>query len=163
RSATGLISPQAAALLNGGTRAVLLTRLKFGVALLLVLAVLATGAGLAIPLKPEANQAAAAEDSGNAAEGPTSALPDVAEPPRTDRLGDPLPAGAVARMGTHRLRYQGNANAVAFSPDGKTVVVAGDDQTIRLWDRATSKEVRSLNGHRGPVTALALSPDGKTL
>src|SRR5262249_13477657 len=48
RSATGLISPQAAALLNGGTRAVLLTRLKFGVALLLVLAVLATGAGLAI-------------------------------------------------------------------------------------------------------------------
>jgi RNA polymerase sigma factor (sigma-70 family) len=163
QTAAGFISPQAATLLNGGTRTMLLTRLKFGVALLLVPAVLATGAGLAIHQTAGANQAVAAEDSGHAAEGTAPAPPAAAEPHPTDLLGDPLPPGAVARMGTHRLRYEGRVNAVTFTADSGTVVAAGEDQTIRLWDRATGKEVRSLSGHQGAVTGLALSPDGKTL
>ncbi len=34
--------------------------------------------------------------------------------PRTDHLGDPLPLGAIARMGTLRLRHQGEVMAVAL-------------------------------------------------
>jgi WD40 repeat protein len=50
-----------------------------------------------------------------------------------------------------------------FSPDGRTVLSAGNhDQTVKLWDVATGKELRSFTGHVGPVHAVAMSPDGRT-
>jgi hypothetical protein len=39
--------------------------------------------------------------------------------PKLDRYGDPLPAGAVLRLGTTRLQAQGGS---AWMPDGKTLV-----------------------------------------
>src|SRR5947209_8773518 len=39
---------------------------------------------------------------------------------RTDRYGDPLPKGAVARLGSGRLCYQA-IHTLAFSPDAKTL------------------------------------------
>jgi hypothetical protein len=54
------------------------------------------------------------------------AAPVRAEGPRLDRYGDPLPEGAVARFGSGRLRHPGgDATAIAFSPDGKSVVTVG--------------------------------------
>jgi hypothetical protein len=43
---------------------------------------------------------------------------------RTDRHGDPLPDGALARLGTLRWRAAGEVEALAYSPDGKTIVAA---------------------------------------
>jgi hypothetical protein len=40
------------------------------------------------------------------------------KPERTDALGDPLPPGALLRIGTTRLRHQGVVSGVTFSPDG---------------------------------------------
>ncbi len=37
------------------------------------------------------------------------------------------------------------------------------DQTIKIWDRASRRELMSLLGHRGDVNAVAFSPDGKRL
>jgi hypothetical protein len=54
------------------------------------------------------------------------------EAARADALGDPLPAGAKARLGTTRLRHFGSAQAVACSPDGSTVAVISHTRALCL-------------------------------
>ena len=60
-------------------------------------------------------------------------------------------------------QHEGPVLSVAWSPDGKTLASASDDQTIKLWEAATGKLVSTLQGYTGPVLSLAWSPDGKTL
>jgi WD40 repeat protein len=52
---------------------------------------------------------------------------------------------------------------LAFTPDGKTLAIAGKDDAARLYDAETGKLVRTLRGHLGWVRAVAFTPDGKTL
>jgi WD40 repeat protein/serine/threonine protein kinase len=53
------------------------------------------------------------------------------------------------------------AASVAFSPDGRQVLVAIGGQTATLWDVATGQEVLTLRGHAGQVLGVAFSPDGR--
>jgi WD40 repeat protein len=96
-----------------------------------------------------------------------AALPSLhraAPPPRTDLYGDPLPAGALVRFGSVRLRHAGLGDYVCL-PDGKTVLTAGGDRVLRYWDLATGRQLRSvtLQGKAGPGRLVTLSPDGKLL
>jgi WD40 repeat protein len=93
-------------------------------------------------------------------------------PPRQDALGDPLPTGALAGMGTTRLRHDHSVLTVALSPDGKYVASGGNDFTIRLWERDTGKEVRRFgpqvlranpNAAGRAAHAVAFAHDGKRL
>ena len=53
--------------------------------------------------------------------------------------------------------------AIAFSPDGRMLASAGEDNRITLRDPLTGKERRRLEGHEGTVTSLAFAPNGKTI
>lgn len=51
---------------------------------------------------------------------------------------------------------------VAFSPDGKRIVSAFGDGSLRLWDTATGEPVgQPLLGHNGTVRSVAFSQDGQ--
>ncbi len=84
--------------------------------------------------------------------------PDSGRALRRDKYGDPLPPGAVARLGTVRLRDPDELKALAFSADGGRVASASA-RRVRVWDAATGEELLSVEG-RGP---LAFSPDGRLL
>jgi WD40 repeat protein len=84
------------------------------------------------------------------------------KPARVDRFGDPLPPGAIARLGTVRFRTDGWRPVIAVAPDGRAVASAGQ-RTISLWDVATGKEIRRLAGHLGGVECFAYSADGTRL
>jgi WD40 repeat protein len=66
------------------------------------------------------------------------------------------------------IMVQGGAS-VAFSPDRKTAVSAGNGDTLKLWDLATGNEIRTFERGSAPQTkglkvhALAFSPDGSTV
>ncbi|MDE3089474.1 MAG: PQQ-binding-like beta-propeller repeat protein, partial [Chloroflexota bacterium] len=52
---------------------------------------------------------------------------------------------------------------VVFSPDGTHIATAGGDNTARIWDAATGKELFTLVGHTQLVQTVRYSPDGKYL
>jgi RNA polymerase sigma factor (sigma-70 family) len=88
-----------------------------------------------------------------------------ARQPGTDALGDPLPAGAVARLGTARLRHGSALKGVAFLPGGQRLASTGLDNVLRLWEFPSGKLLQALRPPGGFAQAfcLAASPDGKTV
>jgi RNA polymerase sigma factor (sigma-70 family) len=154
-AATGPIPSPVLVLVEGVLRQMFVTKLKIAAALLLTVGLLGTGAGLLTAQsppqeKPEAPPAARAAE------------PDRAE--TADLPADlPLPAGALARLGTARFRHAFNVRSLAFSPDGKVIASGSQKNTIRLWDADTGQELKVLTGHGNGVVGLCFSPDGKTL
>jgi RNA polymerase sigma factor (sigma-70 family) len=162
----GVVSPRVAALVEGATKAMVMTRAKSVVALVVALGLLAAGAGVGVR---EAVSAKGPEAKGD--RGPKSLAQDRVDPKaaeekraRTDSYGDPLPPGALARLGTIRLRHQDGVRAAVFSGDGRMLIAGEYSGLIVCWDAATGKELRRI-GEEGKdlINSLAVSPDGKTL
>ncbi len=73
-----------------------------------------------------------------------------------------VPQGKLVRC-VHTLRGHTQAiEAIAVSPDGKTLYSAGDE-LIRVWDIPTGKQINTLKAHLKGVTSLCLSKDGTIL
>jgi WD40 repeat protein len=88
---------------------------------------------------------------------------------KKDSGGEALPAHAVRRLGTIRLRHPGPVIATLFTLDGKALVTLDAwHQTPTLWNRKTGAPLGPLTdlGH-SPVDfapqAIVLSPDGNYL
>lgn len=56
--------------------------------------------------------------------------------------------------------HSGGINGLALTPDGKWVVSASNDHTLRVWSMETGAEKRTLKGHLASVNAVVVSPDG---
>ena len=52
---------------------------------------------------------------------------------------------------------------MAWGPNGKRLATASADNTAKVWDAATRKELLTLRGHSSEVDSVAWSPDGKGL
>lgn len=79
-----------------------------------------------------------------------------------DASGDPVPAGARARLGTIRFRSTCGLTHVAWSPDGATVLTT-DANMLRVFDRG-GKVVHSFEPAQEvawAISAISWSPDGK--
>ena len=50
--------------------------------------------------------------------------------------------------------------ALAYSPDGKYLAIAGVDRTIYLWDTKSWKMARKITGQPETIKAIRFSPDG---
>ena len=64
--------------------------------------------------------------------------------------------------------HQAMIRAVTFTADGKYLVSAGDDKTVRVWDWQAGRTVRTIRGRVGPgiegeIYAMALSPNDRWL
>ena len=55
------------------------------------------------------------------------------------------------------------SEAVAFSPDGTKVATTAGDDSVQLWDAATSKPLGPPLKHKNAVKEVAFSPDGTKL
>jgi RNA polymerase sigma factor (sigma-70 family) len=70
----------------------------------------------------------------------------------TDAQGDPLPPGAIARLGTIRWRHASAVYFISMLADAKTVVSAADDRYVRIWDLASGKQLHRFGP--GPMPEL---------
>jgi RNA polymerase sigma factor (sigma-70 family) len=162
KAATGGVSVTAVSLAETVLRATSLARLKLVLALVLGLGTLGA-AGLALPWAATGQPPAATQKPPAARTYAILTAPRAPERPRTDPLGDPLPPGALARLGTVRLRHGDQVRNLGFLPDGKTLLSA-DWHGIHLWDAATGRHLLHFGDPRGQqFQSIAFTPDCRTV
>ncbi len=154
--AKSAISASAAALLESGSLA---TWQKLAIVFLLF-GLMGIGGGWLVGLAP-----ALVEPP----EQPPIAGPQLPATKTIDVSGDPLPEGAVARLGTTRLRPGNMIHAVEFSPDGKQMAVwarvwSGEAQgRLIFYDSATGRELKSIPLPPNQFFAMRWLTNGKGL
>jgi len=63
----------------------------------------------------------------------------------------------------YRLAVSSVVRSLAFSPDGEQIASGHGSGEIKIWDAATGKQLKTLDGHKNVVTSIAFSPDGKQI
>ena len=149
------VSAEVAALVRTSLKSMTALKTKIGLTIFLLASLIGAGTGALVAFAPPAlpafDRPTHEEVGGKSVSGSQE---DKKE--RGDRNGDPLPADAIARLGTLRFRQGTAVYITQFSPDGKSLLLGG--RTLALWETATGRKIRDF-----PVSPIraALSPDGK--
>jgi eukaryotic-like serine/threonine-protein kinase len=86
-------------------------------------------------------------------------------------FGGPLIAAEVGLWSSYHqaafplLSFAGHSDKVfnvAIAPDGRSALSGSSDGTLKLWDLATGRELRTLVGGSSQVYSIAIAPDGRT-
>jgi WD40 repeat protein/serine/threonine protein kinase len=90
---------------------------------------------------------------------PQRAIPFLFAAGTGGELGPPLQM--LFHVASHSLvlDHGDTVTAAAFSPDGQWIATSGNDNTARIWNAETGKQIAALV-HDGPVVNVAFSPDG---
>jgi hypothetical protein len=90
-----------------------------------------------------------------------------AKEPRLDIHGDPLPDGAIARLGTIRFRPPGDIRSAVLLPGGTNISTIASDPDGRLridrMDTATGRRLRTIHLMNMGGDQARFTPDGKHL
>lgn len=162
---TGGLAAKAVSLAEGAMKAMLLTKIKVAAVVVLAVSVLGVGSGVVMngvfarrhAVLEEAEQAkpVAKAEERRAEGGERRAV-------RTDRYGDPLPEGALARLGTVRLRREdGAAYTFAFTPNGRELISARTKNIVQSWDAETGKPLAEFR-HERAFDLFTTSQNGET-
>ncbi len=144
----GSIRPEVATLAAQATQLTTAFKLRLGLVALLTVSALVGGFA-----KPRTPQVPAVQPK---------PMPKLQTAERRDRFNDPLPPGAIARLGTISLQHAGPVERLAFSPDGKELMSAGHG-VLRRWQIETGHEIdhfdfREINR---PILGCCLTDDWK--
>ncbi|MGW2287103.1 NB-ARC domain-containing protein [Streptomyces phaeochromogenes] len=75
----------------------------------------------------------------------------------------PLPDAPHTALQRTLTSHTDWVRSVGIGPDGTWLATAGDDATVRIWDRTTGECTATLTGHSGWVRSVAIAPDGTWL
>jgi RNA polymerase sigma factor (sigma-70 family) len=164
-------SAGASSLAKAALRGIVIGQMKTCLLLTLAAALVAIAAGsFAWQAKPNALQQPEDQiESPRAVRNVATIEPPAPDKQRTDNFGDPLPAGALLRLGTlrHRLLNQFFFHT-EFLPDGKTALTANFEE-VRWVDIASGRLLKSwplpkgstVAGLEQGITVAGFSPDGR--
>jgi RNA polymerase sigma factor (sigma-70 family) len=154
----GGLSTEVASLAQDALRYMTLAKLKTGFAIVFLTGMIGAGIGVSAvqtreTKSPTISAPARSEEAKAERKKPTI---------RSDSYGDPLPDGALARLGTIRFNHGADLQHLLFTPDGKTIISEGR-RRVRLWDAATGAEI-GRSPEPEPLFGLTtLALDGKVL
>jgi RNA polymerase sigma factor (sigma-70 family) len=150
-AAKSAVSAEVVVLTEGVLKAMLLTKLKIAMGVLLAASVLAYGLGTLVPPSFATAQIAPGKSKSRqpAVNGGAQAQPAKAPTRWKERLKIERPENKVQTFG------------VAISPDGLKIVVAYGPGVIKVLDAKTGQELVTLSEEGAPGIALAFSPDGQ--
>jgi RNA polymerase sigma factor (sigma-70 family) len=158
------VSGEVAGLVHAALKVTTPARLSLALALLFVTAVVGAGWDVSVSQAPPPQ---AEEPIRSAPGGPAKAAPGTGQggqpAVRADRHGDPLPDGAIVRLGTVRFNHGADLNHLLFTPDGRTILSEGR-RLVRLWDAAGGAEVGQLPPSVQYVSGTTVTlPDSRIL
>jgi RNA polymerase sigma factor (sigma-70 family) len=161
KAAADLVSAQVAALIEGVLSTMSAVKLSLGLTVLLT-----TGLALACLAGPTSTSSAVSEPPGK----PPTVAAKGEDGTRTrrerDSLGDSLPPGARARLGTLRL-FTGAFTQPVFTPNSQAVVASDAQGALHFWDVTSGRELRRLdpatvpNPQQALPSQVAFSGDGR--
>jgi RNA polymerase sigma factor (sigma-70 family) len=149
-------APTVTALASEAVRLMFLARLRSVVATIALFAIFATGIGwAALTANPAAPAPAFPPDAAPVAQ--------TGQPKneRQDLHGDPLPDGAVQRLGTVQLRAGGAT--LALRPDGQTLVGLRGGRVLTFWDVQSGKVKETRELPTRSDWGSVLSADGRVV